>query len=143
MIELATSKEEAPSISQVVILQSPSASSSVLDVKKITDIEVLERLGGGQFSDVYRGLWMGTTVVALKQLKKEEQLDEFMKEALILVKLSHKNVLQFYGIYTSPYNSRYIVTEYLDRGSLRDLLHNEGTKLTMPELLSLYVAVKK
>ena len=142
MIELTTTKEEAPSISQVVIPQSPS-SSSVLDVKKITDIEVLERLGGGQFSDVYRGLWMGTTVVALKQLKKEEQLDEFMKEALILVKLSHKNVLQFYGIYTSPYNSRYIVTEYLDRGSLRDLLHNEGTKLTMPELLSLYVAVKK
>jgi serine/threonine protein kinase len=72
----------------------------------------------------------------LKQLKKEEQFEEFMKEASLLVLLTHKNVLQFYGIYTSK-NFKYIVTEYLDKGSLRDLLIKEGKKLSSQDLLSM------
>ncbi len=35
----------------------------------IDDIELFERLGGGNFSDVYRGIMNGTLLVALKQLK--------------------------------------------------------------------------
>ena len=27
-------------------------------VKKVSNVQVFERLGGGQFSDVYRGNWM-------------------------------------------------------------------------------------
>ena len=27
-------------------------------VKKVSNVQVYERLGGGQFSDVYRGNWM-------------------------------------------------------------------------------------
>ena len=47
------------------------------------NLEVLERLGGGNFGDVYKGIYKGS-VVALKGLKTEEQLEEFRREAVIL-----------------------------------------------------------
>jgi serine/threonine protein kinase len=60
-----------------------------------------------------------------------------MKEASILVSLSHKNVLQFYGIYTSPQKLRFIVTEFLNKGSLRDLLLTESTQITSDDQISM------
>jgi hypothetical protein len=35
-----------------------NASSIMVSFKELKNIEVQERLGGGQFSDVYKGLWM-------------------------------------------------------------------------------------
>jgi len=50
----------------------------------VENIEIKERLGGGNFGDVWRGLWNGQTEVALKSLKVEEKLQEFMREAKML-----------------------------------------------------------
>ncbi len=47
-------------------------------------MQIYERLGGGQFGDVYRGLWQNSIVVALKKLKYKEQSELFEKEANIL-----------------------------------------------------------
>jgi serine/threonine protein kinase len=46
-------------------------------------------------------------------------------------------VLQFYGIYTSPENSHFIVTEYLNKGALRDLLLKERELITEQDLISM------
>lgn len=51
--------------------------------KELQDIVVLERLGGGRFGDVYRGMW-NVNEVALKKLKNEEDFENFQKEAQIL-----------------------------------------------------------
>jgi hypothetical protein len=45
-------------ITQEIPKPVPARTNSVFEVKKVKDVEVLERLGGGQFSDVYRGVWM-------------------------------------------------------------------------------------
>ena len=47
----------------------------------VTGIEIQHQIGGGNFGEVYRGLWQATTVVALKKLKGVEQLKEFEAEA--------------------------------------------------------------
>jgi hypothetical protein len=52
--------------------------------KTITDIKILERLGGGNFGEVYRGIWQSTTFVALKKLKDAEHYKEFEREASML-----------------------------------------------------------
>ena len=54
------------------------------DRYKIYDIEIQEKLGGGNFGEVYKGVWKELTIVALKKLKDEKQLTEFTKEAEIL-----------------------------------------------------------
>jgi serine/threonine protein kinase len=41
-------------------------------------------LGSGNFGEVYRGKWQGTTEVALKKLKIKEQMEKFIKEVSVL-----------------------------------------------------------
>lgn len=50
----------------------------------LQDIVIQERLGGGHYGDVYRGTWLGTTAVALKKLKADEDFSSFSNEAAIL-----------------------------------------------------------
>jgi serine/threonine protein kinase len=49
--------------------------------------------GGGDFGDVYYGEWDGTPV-ALKQLKNDEDYDNFVSEAATLSHLVHPNIVQ-------------------------------------------------
>jgi hypothetical protein len=72
-----TASEESSSTSVRKLAGSTSFKGSVL-----SGIEVKEMLGEGQFSCVYRGLWMGTEV-ALKKLKKDQGA-EFWREAALL-----------------------------------------------------------
>lgn len=60
----------------------------------ITDVQLLELIGRGNFSEVYRGLWMGTTVVAVKKLRSEAQLAQFAAEATVLKSLNHPNIVR-------------------------------------------------
>jgi hypothetical protein len=70
-------------------------------VKTVKDIQVLERLGGGNFSDVYRGVMQRTIIVALKKLKDMDQFEEFAREAALLHQLDHTNIGMLNGfLYT-------------------------------------------
>jgi hypothetical protein len=69
----------------------------VIGMKDIKDIVIRERVGGGHFADVYRGMWNGVTPVALKKLKNEKQLQDFIKEANVL-----QYVFSFYPTSKEP-----------------------------------------
>jgi len=96
------------------------------------DIILGERIGKGNFGEVYKGFWHGT-VVAVKKTKlpatasKEELadfIDDFEREALIMKSLRHPNVLQFLGICRVGEGLEIcIITEYMNRGSLYRILH--------------------
>jgi hypothetical protein len=45
----------------------------------LADIKIQRQLGGGQFGQVYKGVWQDTTDVALKKLKSEG-IEDFKKE---------------------------------------------------------------
>jgi serine/threonine protein kinase len=57
-------------------------------------MELKERLGGGKFGDVYRGIWHGTTETALKKLKNSRDSAKFEREAKLLQSLRHPNIVQ-------------------------------------------------
>ncbi|CAA0836568.1 Protein kinase superfamily protein with octicosapeptide/Phox/Bem1p domain [Striga hermonthica] len=117
----------------------PSLDPSLVDIDltslqiiKNADLEELRELGSGTFGTVYHGKWRGSDV-AIKRIKKscftgrqseqERQTMEFWREAEILSKLHHPNVVAFYGVvHDGPGNTLATVTEYMVDGSLRHVL---------------------
>ncbi|XP_022735290.1 uncharacterized protein LOC111288601 isoform X2 [Durio zibethinus] len=105
---------------------------NTLQFIKNEDLEELMELGSGTFGTVYHGKWRGSDV-AVKRIKKscftgrsseQERLTiEFWREADILSKLHHPNVVAFYGVVQDgPGGTLATVTEYMVDGSLRHVL---------------------
>ncbi|XWS62345.1 hypothetical protein CRYUN_Cryun06bG0003100 [Craigia yunnanensis] len=112
---------------------------STLQIITNEDLEELRELGSGTFGTVYHGKWRGTDV-AIKRIKKscftgrsseQERLTvEFWREADILSKLHHPNVVAFYGVVQDgPGGTLATVTEYMVNGSLRHVLLSRGRQL--------------
>lgn len=65
-----------------------------------TELEYQKKLGSGSFGEVYSASWKKTPV-AVKILSSHlEDKQEFKNEYNFLQKLSHPNIVQFYGIIT-------------------------------------------
>ncbi|CAN6818309.1 unnamed protein product [Brassica oleracea] len=96
------------------------------------DLTVGEEIGQGSCGTVYRGLWFGSDVVAVKVFSKEEYSEEviqsFRQEVALMKRLRHPNVLLFMGAVTSP-QRLCIVSELLPRASLFQLLQRKTSKL--------------
>ena len=58
------------------------------------NIELGEKVGGGNFGEVFKGRWRGQVEVAVKTLKDEQGWDELNKELEVLKKLHHPNLVQ-------------------------------------------------
>ncbi|XP_068207607.1 tyrosine-protein kinase STK-like [Palaemon carinicauda] len=91
----------------------------------IKDLHFVEKIGDGNFSEV----WLGNcykTPVAIKKLMKGSSMSmsQFMEEAAIMKTLKNKNIVVLYGICTTK-DTIYIITEYLKNGSLLDFLRRE------------------
>ncbi|XP_073129070.1 uncharacterized protein [Henckelia pumila] len=123
------SKDE--SISDAAIIEM-EAGIYGLQIIKNADLEDLHELGSGTFGTVYHGKWRGTDV-AIKRIKKscfagrsseqERLTKDFWREAQILSKLHHPNVVAFYGVVPDgPETTLATVTEYMANGSLRRVL---------------------
>ena len=90
--------------------------------------EILEELGQGGMSVVYRG--RDTTLnrdVAVKVLhehlaKKEENRTRFRREAQAIARLQHPNVLDVYDYSSEDDDKSFIVMEYIPGQNLRDFV---------------------
>ena len=100
------------------------------------DINLGETLGSGNFGEVLRGDWKGTTV-ALK-LVQEEDVETFTNELRILFENRHPSVLNFFGIFSKneETNKIYMVTEFMEKGDLRSLLI-EDIEIGINELVNM------
>lgn len=104
-------------------------------------IQLQKKLGAGQFGDVWKGMWNGTTPVAVKTLKPNTMgSEEFMKEAALMKKLRHPKLIQLYAVCTIE-EPIYIVTELMSHGSLLDYLHDKGRALRLPQLVDMCAQV--
>jgi hypothetical protein len=90
----------------------------------------LEReLGAGSFGKVYVGKWQQTQV-AFKFCNVPSKMDEFLREAALMMKLTpHPNVVQLLAISVDG-PEPVIVLEYCDGGSLDNMLFDSNQTLT-------------
>ncbi|XP_066389268.1 uncharacterized protein [Miscanthus floridulus] len=96
------------------------------------DLEDLREMGSGAFGTVFHGKWKGTDV-AIKRIKNscfmlpspqaDKLITEFWREAAILSKLHHPNILAFYGVVNNgPEATLATVTEFMVNESLKKVL---------------------
>ncbi|XP_075691721.1 tyrosine-protein kinase BTK [Rhinoderma darwinii] len=101
------------------------------------DLTFLKELGNGQFGVVKYGKWRGQHEVAIKMVKEGSMSeDEFIEEAKCMMKLSHQNLVQLYGVCTKQCPI-FIITEYLSNGCLLSYLKEARSHVGPGELLSM------
>lgn len=90
--------------------------------------KILYLIGSGTFARVYRGVHRETgNVVAVKVLRKRHrteaaQVEQFMREANVGIKLRHPNIVAIYEVDSDPRNP-YMVMEFVEGQTLRELVH--------------------
>jgi fyn-related kinase len=105
-------------------------------------LEFKKKLGQGNFGEVWSGLWNGTTLVAIKTLKPGTmEVADFVKEAQVMKKIHHPNLLQLYAVCTLE-EPIYIVTELVKHGSLLDYLRTgDGRNLQLSQMIDMCAQV--
>ncbi|CAL8348592.1 unnamed protein product [Gadus morhua 'NCC'] len=97
-----------------------------------TDITMKHKLGGGQYGEVYVGVWIKRwRLVAVKNIKNDTmEFGELLKEAALMKEVKHPNLVQLLGVCTleTPFS---IVMEYMPNGNLQDYLRECDCNETM------------
>nr|CDS20568.1 tyrosine protein kinase Fyn [Echinococcus granulosus] len=106
-----------------------------------TSITLLQRLGAGQFGEVWKATWNGTTEVAVKMLKPGAMsTEEFLKEARIMKAARHPRLVRLYAVCVE--DPIYIVTELMPHGSLLYFLRDgPGRHLTLRPLIDMMAQI--
>ncbi|EFC47798.1 predicted protein, partial [Naegleria gruberi] len=103
-----------------------------------------KKIGEGGSGVVYLGKWHHHPV-AIKCLKIEDTAnsDEIEKEAAMLCRLRHPNIVLFYGVSLTQHK-QYLVVEYLERGSLEKYIQDmkrQEISVTFSEKLKLLIDI--
>lgn len=99
-----------------------------------SDIQLVDKIGVGQFSYIWKGVMYGVLPVTVKISRP--MCARSSLEAALLLRLSHPNIVQLYGV-CSTRVPLYTVLEFVKHGSLSEYLHNEGSTLQFTHLINI------
>jgi serine/threonine protein kinase len=85
---------------------------------------------------VYKGVWQGTTEVALKQLTASESA-ALLNEIKLLKGLNHPNIVRYFGVYKSPDADTFVMMEFMAQGDVGTLLRTNKDSYHLADLLSM------
>ncbi|XP_047467866.1 tyrosine-protein kinase Lck [Mugil cephalus] len=100
-------------------------------------LNLQRRLGAGQFGEVWMGVYNNDRKVAIKNLKMGTMsVEAFLAEANMMKNLQHPRLVRLFAVVTQE--PIFIVTEYMENGSLVDYLKTpEGGSLPIHTLIDM------
>ena len=131
-------------------MQPPAASTTVVDPKLrellLPEFEAARVLGAGATSIVYLARDVALQrLVAIKFLRPDRSFDavtrlRFEREAQSAARIAHRNIPAIFRVGRLAGDVPYIVMEYIDGRSVRDMLAS-GKTFTMPEARTIVASV--
>ncbi len=124
----------APSVDFMTSLLA-SGFSYAIDFGELDFKENTDHIGKGGYGDVFRGKWLGV-IVAIKRFNQKyvaskKAVREFITEIEVIHGLRHPNIVLYMGVSFDHTNRYYMVTEFVGKGSLFEIVIKRGIKLTM------------
>src|SRR4051794_10317531 len=115
--------------------------SSAVQAPTIVGYRIDRLIGEGGFGQVWRATRDDGSLVAIKILHLElirsnDALTRFERELEAIERLDHRHVVRAYDHGTLDDGRPYLVLEYIEGPSLRDVIHERGT-LSAPETLAI------
>ena len=104
------------------------------------DIQLVKKLGAGQYSEVWEAHWKESTPLVVKMLQSGSiSAQEFLREAHLLRKFQHQNIIQVHAICTT--GSVFFVTEFMKYGNLTEYLSGDGKCTKFFQLINVSLQV--
>ena len=105
-----------------------------------SELNLVSKLGSGQFADVYRGDWLDTEIAvkqprgkALDNNLNEDEITVFLREVKLMSSLHHPNIVLFLGACITVPNIS-LVLEYLSGGSVFEYINSsEGRERALAD----------
>ncbi|XP_073365754.1 probable inactive receptor kinase RLK902 [Aegilops tauschii subsp. strangulata] len=94
-------------------------------------------LGRGGFGEVYEGVLEDKSIVAVKKFICNIK-ENFAKELTVHREINHKNVVKLVGYYVDE-NALMVVTEYIPKGNLSDILHRDSIPIVLDTRLRIAI----
>jgi serine/threonine protein kinase len=94
-------------------------------------------LGRGAFGEVYKGVLDDKSMVAVKKFIGNVK-ENFAKELTVHREINHKNVVRLVG-YCVDENALMVVTEYIPKGNLSNILHQDSIVITLDTRLRIAI----
>lgn len=108
-----------------------------------SEITLGAKLGSGQYGEVYEGTWRKNSRKVAVKTFKEESMDasEFLREANVMKKMRHENLVQLLAICTRD-KPLFIITEFMVNGCLLDFLRNEANRDQLNATALMHIATQ-
>ncbi|XP_044454050.1 receptor like protein kinase S.2 [Triticum aestivum] len=86
-------------------------------------------IGKGAFGEVYEGVLEDKSMIAVKRFICNVK-ENFAKELIVHHEINHKNVVRLVG-YCVDENALMMITEYIPKGNLSNILHQDSTPIAL------------